>query len=212
MKKFYFIVLIGIFFLISGEISKSAPNISCPSGYTHYSRTVTITVGGTTCNYIIDICVLCENVTHIDSLTIILKAFRTLDTCNQDPNLVHAAIYDLILSTSWINTNIPFECFTGFKPCNEGYTLITGIDPVCWKKVGYLDDENNLKIAYVGCYENCECITIYEICWDGRQYVKRIHYGPFIAGNCACSQVEPPDPTAPDEETDCFYLDGPCYP
>jgi hypothetical protein len=212
INKIYMFLIIGIFLLTSGVISKSAPNISCPSGYTHYVRTVSVIVGGTTCNYIIDICVLCENVTHIDSLTIMLKAFRTLDTCNQDPNLVKAAISDLILDPMWINTNIPFDCFTGFKPCANGYTYLIGKDPVCWKKVGYLDDYNNLRIAYIGCYETCECETIYKICWDGQQFVKTIHDGPNLIGNCSCSEFEPPDPTSPDEESDCFYLEGPCYP
>jgi hypothetical protein len=197
---------------MSGATLQSAPNISCPSGYTHYVRTVSVTVGGTTCNYIIDICVLCENVTHIDSLTIMLKAFRTLDTCNQDPNLVNAAIYSIITDPFWINFNIPISCFTGIIPCEEGYFYLKGVEPVCWKKVGYLDDYNNLKIAYVGCYyETCECVTVYRICWDGSSYTIDIESGPS-SGTCNCLENEPPDPQNPDEETDCFYLEGPCYP
>lgn len=215
MKKIYMFLLIGIFLLINGEISKSQPPNFCPPDYTQMIVNIPVVCESDTCVYEVILCVKCNLGTSPESIVekINVHAMRPLDSlCQCDPTVVMNTIIQTINDPDWIYVNIIPYCTNGWPPC-EGMPPVPPIEiiysfPICWQWDYFQINEDPpewVKVKIAGC--DCFCIWSNLFCWDSQQgKLIKIADGqaPQQEGDCPCLDPEYP-PAGP-----CWSEPSPC--
>jgi hypothetical protein len=205
--------LIGIFLLISGEISKSQPIAPCPSGFSRIDIVLPVIYNGDTCEYHVIICYKCILGTAPPSMVeIMVHAMWPVDsTCLSDPNAVMNAIQQKINDPDWVYINIIPYCNNGWPPC-EGNPPEPPIEvfysyPICWQWDYFIFNEEPpyewVKVKVAGC--DCFCKWSKLFCWDGQKLVS-IPGGQQPEQDVPCPCLDPEYPP----EGPCWDEPSPC--
>jgi len=225
IKVFSFAIIIAIM-IISGRnnLFSQLPPFNCLQGYVHLEEYVNITIDGIICRYKIGLCVSCPAGTYPMPFRIELKEFSAdpID-CGFDPGEARGAIIQAIRDPEWIEANIARDCFAGWGPCEWNPREITVVSHYCWKKIKYLDDNNQVRIIISACDDDiCTCQRTDTICWNGSQFVIKegCEYWKNPEGCisvCINQQdppgddsIPPPTPENPFPESQCFWLKNEC--
>ncbi len=196
MKK---ILILLCLFYFSGVISAIAQP-QCPEGT--QSTDVVLTVNN--CDYKVIVCYKCGSETEAGYLSI--WGFAKLDPeCEQGWLFqeVVESINNQIMSSGIILT----ICEGQTTPCPQTIFFLNQLND-CWRKK--LDPYYG--ILYYPCLPSDLCTTAFTICWDGANYVLTEIYNSQSNGyGCpAIMESGVPDPSIPNEESECFSISTPC--
>ena len=214
MKKIYMLLLIEIFLLISGEISKSQPPNFCPQGYTQIIVNIPIIDNGDTCMYEVILCVKCVLGTSPESIVeeIMVHAMRPLDTlCISDSAAVMNSIVQTINDPDWVYINIIPYCSNGWPPCNSNPPVppieVVYSYPICWQWDVFVINEDpyeEVRVKVASC--DCFCKWTKFFCWEGQQLVELtgLAIPPDIDPESSCDCLQP------EYSGECFVEPSPC--
>lgn len=196
MKKT--IIFLSLFFYFG--IASVFAQPPCPESSTF--TTVRLYAGD--CEYYVDICIRCG--TDIEA-----GYFSIFGFAKVDPDCKQALLFEEVLTSlndqMMTESFIRAHCNNNIPPCPSGI-LVNNQFYDCWRKK--LDPVYGLY--YYTCTPADVCTTGYFLCWDGIQYTfTPIYNNESNNSNCpGINENLVPDPTIPNEESECFSVTTPC--
>ncbi|MFC2130077.1 hypothetical protein ACFLSQ_01460 [Bacteroidota bacterium] len=210
--KLFLVLFISLLVLSGGEAKAQE---DCDSGWVAiYKPNIPVIVDGDTCDYDLWLCVRCDAGPYPIPFEVKLNCRGPSDNdCVLDVPKSIQAIEDIITDPQWIYDNLSSECFAGWPPCGQypwQWKEVIYHVPVCWRKYNFIDDDKESHMLLEGCTDMW-CITKYDVCWDGENFQKIKTDGPVIDGTGICLFEEPADPDE-EEYSECWYIEGDCWP
>ncbi len=138
MKSKYLKIVLIIISIIFINIINLKPlyGNDCPTGYVEITKLVMVNINGSLCQYKVTMCVSCPAGTHPLPFTVRLYKFEPYPiNCGFDSSEAKDVIISIITDPDWITQNIGTDCFAGWGPCPENAVTVTGVTPLCWKKL-----------------------------------------------------------------------------